>query len=145
MWALAMALSSQFESMRDLLYHEAKHMLETLDRNEDDMGTVSLELIQAWLLIAYYEFARNNFRRGWVSAGRAFRLIQFARLHEIDNSGYTIHGDDPVATEERRRTFWVAYCLDRFIGMKHQWPLTLLEETVGCALGHIISSDLSLN
>ncbi|KAK0715944.1 fungal-specific transcription factor domain-containing protein [Lasiosphaeris hirsuta] len=130
MWTLAMALSSQFETSRDHLYNETRHMLEVLDLSDDDMGTVRIEQVQAWLLIAYYEFARANYRRGWVSAGRAFRLVQLARLHEVDSPEGRFDNDDPVMVEERRRTFWVAYCLDRFICIRSRWPLTLAEEVI---------------
>jgi hypothetical protein len=134
-----MALSSQFESLRNTLYNETRQMLETLDLSEDDMGVVRIEQVQAWLLIAHYEFTRVNFRRGWVSAGRAFRLVQLAKLHEIDSPGAFLEGEDPVLVEERRRTFWVAYCLDRFICMKSRWPLTLIEEVVSLLLDSCIS------
>ncbi|KAK0746899.1 fungal-specific transcription factor domain-containing protein [Schizothecium vesticola] len=130
MWTLAMALSSQFENFRTTLYNETRQMLEAMDLSEDDMGTVRIEQVQAWLLIAHYEFARANYRRGWVSAGRAFRLVQLAKLHEVDSPESEFDGKDPIATEERRRTFWVAYCLDRFICMKSRWPLTLIEEVI---------------
>lgn len=130
MWTLAMALSSQFENFRTTLYNETRQMLEALDLSEDDMGTVRIEQVQAWLLIAHYEFARANYRRGYVSAGRAFRLVQLAKLHEVDSPESGFDGRDPIAQEERRRTFWVAYCLDRFICMKSRWPLTLIEEVV---------------
>ncbi|KAK1759001.1 pyrimidine pathway regulatory protein 1 [Echria macrotheca] len=131
MWTLAMALSSQFEASRTPLYNETRQMLEALDMAEDDVARVRIEQVQAWLLIAFYEFARVNFRRGWVSAGRAFRLVQLAKLHEIDSPGVGLDGSgDPILVEERRRTFWLAYCLDRFICMKSQWPLTLVEEVI---------------
>jgi hypothetical protein len=134
MWTLAMALSSQFEASRTPLYNETRQMLEALDMAEDDVARVRIEQVQAWLLIAFYEFSRVNFRRGWVSAGRAFRLVQLAKLHEIDSPGVGLDGGDPVLVEERRRTFWVAYCLDRLICMKSQWPLTLVEEVVSIRL-----------
>lgn len=126
-----MALSSQFETHRDDLYRETKSMLDTLEANEEDMGIVPIEHVQAWLLLAFYEFTRTTFRRGYISAGRAFRLVQLANLHGIDSLDNMPQGDDAILIEERRRTFWVAYCLDRFIGMKggHE-PLTLTEEAV---------------
>lgn len=137
MWTLAMALSSQFESYRDTLYTETKQMLESLDMCENNNhhshgSPVCIEEVQAWLLLSFYEFSRTNYKRGWVTAGRAFRLVQLARLHEIDSPERSMlqQGEDPVVVEERRRTFWVAYCLDRFISLKNQWPLTLMEEVV---------------
>lgn len=130
MWTLAMALSSQFESSRELLYNETRQMLEGLDLVDDDMHPPHIEQVQAWLLIAYYEFARCSYRRASISAGRAFRLVQLARLHEVDTLEGSIEEEDAVLIEERRRTFWVAYCLDRLISMRNRGPLTLTEEVV---------------
>ena len=125
-----MALSSQFESSRELLYMETRQMLETLDLADDGLQPVRIEQVQAWLLVAFYELARASYRRASISAGRAFRLVQLAHLHEIDSPGGSFDEGDAVATEERRRTFWVAYCLDRLICMRSRGPLTLTEEVV---------------
>ncbi|KAK4217755.1 pyrimidine pathway regulatory protein 1 [Rhypophila decipiens] len=132
MWTLAMALSSQFDNYRDLLYRETKQMLEALEAGEEeDMGMVPIEHVQSWLLVTFYEFTRANFRRGWTSAGRAFRLVQLANLHVVDSPDSMSQGDDLVLLEERRRTFWVAYCLDRFINIRRDnLPLTLTEEAI---------------
>ncbi|KAK0621802.1 hypothetical protein B0T17DRAFT_494498 [Bombardia bombarda] len=132
MWTLATALSSQFDNLRDTLYNETTQMLLSFDVSETDMGAVHIEQVQAWLLLAYYDFARVNYRRGWVSAGRAFRLSQLARLHEIDKLGnIQLQIQSPTQVEESRRTFWVAYCLDRFINQKDEsLPLTFVQETI---------------
>jgi hypothetical protein len=42
--------------------------------------------------------------------------------------------DDDIGTEEKRRAFWVAYCLDRFISVQNGLPLTLNEEVVSTPL-----------
>ncbi|KAK4142516.1 fungal-specific transcription factor domain-containing protein [Dichotomopilus funicola] len=130
MWTLAMAMSSQFESSREPLYKETRQMLEALDLADDDLQPVRIEQIQAWLLVAFYELARASYRRASISAGRAFRLVQLARLHEVDSPSNPTEEEDPVVKEEKRRTFWVAYCLDRLISMKSRGPLTLAEEVV---------------
>ncbi|KAK0660825.1 fungal-specific transcription factor domain-containing protein [Cercophora samala] len=140
MWTLAMSFSSQFESSRDLFYNETRRMLENLDLHEDDMNTVRVEQVQAWLLIAFYEFARCNYRRAWVTAGRAFRLVQLGRLHEVDISENAAECDDAVSREEKRRTFWVAYYLDRLLCIRNRSPLTLIEEMICTRLP---SSDLA--
>lgn len=125
-----MALSSQFESSRESLYNETRQMLEALDLADDDLQPVRIELVQAWLLLTFYELARASYRRASISAGRALRLVQLARLHEVDNPENNVEGEDAVAREERRRTFWVAYCLDRLGCLKSRCPLTLTEEVV---------------
>jgi hypothetical protein len=143
MWTLAMALSSQFESSRELMYNETRQMLEALDLADDDLHPVRIEQVQAWLLIAAYELTRASYRRASISAGRAFRLVQLARLHEIDGVANPVEDEDAVVREEGRRTFWVAYCLDRLICLRSRCPLTLSEEVVShCLLlfGHTRSS-----
>ncbi len=84
-------------------------MLEVLDPPpplaEDETQPVRVEHAQAWLLVAYYELARGGYRRASVSAGRAFRLVQMAGLHEVDRPGGVIsEGEDGVVVEERRRS-----------------------------------------
>ncbi len=107
-------------------------MLDQLDLSGSDSLLCHIEHVQAWILITFYDFTRANYRRGWLSAGRVFRLIQFLKLYEIDSPkplGLESE-EDPVSLEERRRTFWVAYCLDRFISVSEGAPTTLNEEVV---------------
>ncbi|KAI2602599.1 fungal-specific transcription factor domain protein [Hypoxylon sp. NC1633] len=132
MWTSATAFSSQFGGFQEALYSKTRFMLEQLDLNGSDSLLCHIEHVQAWILITFYEFARTNYRRGWLSAGRVFRLVQFLKLYDLDSPrplGLESE-DDPISLEEKRRTFWVAYCLDRFISVSEGAPMTLHEETV---------------
>lgn len=113
-----------------MLYHGALQRLEELEAKENAHQQISIMQVQAWLLLAFYEFMRVDFRRGWMSAGHAFRLIQLMRLHELDLSDITLTAPamDWVDKEEQRRTFWLAYSLDRFISLSNGSPLTLGEQ-----------------
>jgi hypothetical protein len=75
-----------------------------------------------------------GYRRAWLTAGRAFRIIQLAKLHEIDRlndvSMNMAHPEAWAEAEEKRRTYWLAYCLDRFLNISEEWPLSLHEEAV---------------
>lgn len=115
-----------------MLYHSASQRLEELEAKGNARPLIDIMQAQAWLLLALYEFMRVDFRRGWMSAGRAFRLIQLMRLHELDLSDtpLTIPTMDWVDTEERRRTFWLAYSLDRFVSLSNGYPLTLSEQVI---------------
>lgn len=142
MWTLAAALSAQYQHMCDMLYTHTRQTLELLDLRQSSSETVEVQQIQVWLLITMFEFMRINCQRGWVSAGRSFRLVQLARLYEIDLQGGDGPGpsgintpDSPAQTtwinmEERRRTFWCAYILDRLISLRNNSPLTLNEQLV---------------
>ena len=130
MWALATSASAQPQMVGDMLYHSAIQHLEKLEAKGNTHQLIDIMHVQAWLLLAFYEFMRVDFRRGWMSAGRAFRLIQLMGLHELDLSdiSLTIPTMDWVDTEERRRTFWLAYSLDRFVSLSNGAPWTLSEQ-----------------
>lgn len=135
----ATAFSSQFSGLQDAIYAKTRFMLDQLDLNGSDSPICHIEHLQAWILITFYEFAKTNYRRGWLSAGRVFRLVQFLKLYDLDSPRVLgTEGDDNAITlEEKRRTFWVAYCLDRFISVSEGSPMTLNEE--------VVSSNLSSN
>ncbi|KAI1252402.1 hypothetical protein MGN70_006977 [Eutypa lata] len=136
MRTLAAAASSPFQQLSNSLYAETRQMLERLDdaAEQQSTGNISLEHIQAWLLLAHYEFMRMPHRRAMMTAGRVFRMVQVALLHDVYEPDMALgdFGADPntswVEMEEKRRTFWVAYCLDRCIGLHERCPLTFHED-----------------
>ena len=123
--------------MAHTLYTKTRELLEDLDLKAAEDEHRRLEYVQAWILITHYEFVKVNYRRGWLSAGRVFRLVQLLKLYEVDSPSQWNFQDDQanaVDLEERRRTFWVAYCLDRFASVGEGAPTTLSEEMVGIPL-----------
>lgn len=131
MWTLASLLSTQFGDMIQPLYQETKQMLERLSVEGDEHGSATIELAQAWVLVVTFESMRTHHRQAWMSAGRAFRLVQAMRYHDIDKSGPSPpQSGDFVEIEERRRVFWMAYFLDHVISMRDDWPITLNEHVV---------------
>lgn len=107
-------------------------MLEAFESDSDKTEMIFLEHIQAWILLAMFEFMHNNHQRGLMSAGRAFRLVQMLCLFEIDSPSYAMARQscaptDHVKPEESRRTFWVAYTMDRVVSFNYGLPLTLNE------------------
>lgn len=104
--------------------------------NDHHFDMVSVEQAQTWILIATYEFRRMHFHRSWMSTGRAVRLVQMMGLHCMDR---TVSDSPPLllpkpkdwtAGEERRRTFWMAFCLDRYASIGHGWPSTVDDKDV---------------
>lgn len=142
MWTLAASFSAQYQHLCDLLYMQTRQTLELLDVRQDGSESIEVQQIQAWLLITMFEVMRTNYKRSCVSAGRSFRLIQLAKLYEIDLRGGSSPGtsgahtpDTPAQTtwidaEEQRRTFWCAYILDRLVSLRNNCPLTLNEQLV---------------
>lgn len=136
MWTLAASLSAQLQHIRDSLYECTRSLLDSLESNDTNMNFTDIEHVQARVLLLIYDFMRTNQQRGWMSAGRCFRLLQLMRLYEIDapdtvaRRNNAIEPESWIRTEEKRRTFWMAYTLDRFISIRHDWPLTLNEQVV---------------
>ncbi|KAL2848388.1 fungal-specific transcription factor domain-containing protein [Aspergillus pseudoustus] len=131
MRTIAAAMSAQYRTLADGLYAETRGILSRLDGIE---RSPPIEQIQALLLLAHYELLRLEEATAMVTAGRCFRLIQLSRLHDTD--AHDLEGlpgqlnETFAVTEEKRRTFWVAYCFDRFLSSRHEWPLTLQEDAV---------------
>lgn len=135
MWTLSASTSAYHLTLRDLLYSRTKQALEDLDHRDSvsDPDTISVEVVQAWLLLAVYEFKCVDFRRAWVSAGRAFRLIQLdtewtASAGQVTNSGTSPGTPKWIGAEERRRTFWFAYCMDRLTSLRNGSTPTFSEQ-----------------
>lgn len=136
MWTLATLLSIQFRYLQESLYQDTKQILESLSLSSHGQNSVDTEQVQAWILIATFESMRTLHQEAWMSAGRAFRLVQIMGLHEIDLPNKDIfpnansHTTDLIETEERRRIFWMAYLLDHLLSMRNSWPVTLTEHMV---------------
>ncbi|MCJ1472282.1 hypothetical protein MMC13_000929 [Lambiella insularis] len=148
-WPTTTATSSASEApyagVVNILYNKTCRLLEESKQDgnkETSQELVSIEHTQAWLLLAHYESLRVNEWQAMLTAGYVFRLIQMAHLHEIDapekTSAHVVFNSEPndewAATEERRRTFWVAYNLDCFLSWRSEWPLTLYEDMVSTRL-----------
>ncbi|KJK81384.1 hypothetical protein H634G_03403 [Metarhizium anisopliae BRIP 53293] len=112
------------------------------------------ERIQAWLLLAYYDVLRNSGLQALVTARRTFRLLQLSGLYDMDahRSHISIspaetswnaqlclsnnEADEPIlqqtwiSVEEKRRTVWSAFLLDRLSTMLNDQPMMLMEEIV---------------
>lgn len=134
MWTLAASLSAQSQDIRESLYQSTQKLLESLEWEDETF--LSIEHVQARLLICIHDLIRKNHQRGWMSAGRCFRLIQLMQLYEVDAPDNVAlrqmapNAEDWVHQEERRRAFWMAYSLDLFISVRGKWPLTLHEYIV---------------
>ena len=155
-WTLAAALSSQFQDRSHSLYlatlekfkdldfapqttSKLPNSSEAHDQVPADIEISYLDQAEAWILIAFYEFMQDAFQRAWASAGRAIRLVQYMRLNVLDShdgtgsagNGQQENSPTNIAfLEEKRRTFWMAFCLDRFSCILGGIPLTLNEHLV---------------
>ena len=142
MRTIAAAMSAPGRRFCDQLYVETYRLLQAQKVGSKDK--IVLEYLQAWLLMGYYELLRVGEYQAMLTAGRCFRLVLMARLSDIDSTGpdgVNLQQVSPVSTrnedafgesfsvvEEQRRVFWLAFCMDRFLCSRNEYPLTLQEE-----------------
>lgn len=131
MRAMAAAMSASSSRFCDQLYAETYTLLQAFPvRRKDD---IAIEYIQAWLLMGHFELLRVGEHQAMITASRCCRLALMARLLHIDehDAGTSYSGENITSTfsdaEERRRTFWVSFCLDRLLCSRNDYPLSLQE------------------
>lgn len=150
MRAVSAAVSAQYRSISGMLYAESCRILRQIDANgTGEYNDTPIEQTQSWLLVAHYELLCKHEHQAMLTAGRAIRMVQLARLHDIDaynmslmslgvetplSSTSTLADESFTETEEKRRTFWLAYCFDRFCLMRSACPPSLQEESVSISL-----------
>jgi hypothetical protein len=144
MRTIAAAMSAPCARFCDQLYAETRRLLE--DYTATSKETIELEYIQVWLLLGFYELLRVGENQATLTAARCSRLVLMARLFEIDAPGSDEESHDEdnfYVVEERRRTFWLAYCLDCFLYSRGEYPPTMQEEMVSVKTERPICSWMS--
>ncbi len=96
---------------------------------------INVRHAQAWILIATYKFKMMHFPQAWLTPGRATRLTQMMGLHRLDGLGLDVKQSLPTTTdwsekEERRRIFWMAFCMDQYASVGTGWPMIVDERDV---------------
>lgn len=133
MWAMAASVTPEYNQLNvDGLYRCAVRTLQAIERASDPGGLTQsndLEQVQAQLLLSLYELKHGDFPRGWITAGCAFRLIQFGWFQDLISGLNTSSPSlDWIELEEKRRTFWLAFYLDRVISLRSDSSCTFGEE-----------------
>lgn len=145
MWTLAATLSSQFQLIRLDLYAETQRLLK--DFEGASLGH-HVEEVQARIMVSLYELTSTDcdHQLGIVSARKAFRLVELMKLNVIDDSGGSglAEGQNDWADiESMRRTFWVAYTIDRMIGAIEDSALTFFEHQVSLCFISSVSMKIA--
>lgn len=94
---------------RTTLYKAAKSFHSDLET----MGTCSIQVLQAGILIAVYELGHCIYPAAYMSIGACARL---GTAFGFDGSIATMNrSSDWMDTEERKRAWWATIILDRFV------------------------------
>ena len=134
-WTLAASVSDKYTSLQEHFYLRARKYAETDEMKGHGEQMISIAHSQTHVLLACYEFKMLYFPRAWVSTGKGVRLAQMMGLNRLDGAGLDVKQCLPpprdwTEREERRRTFWMAFCEDRYASIGTGWPMTIDERDV---------------
>ncbi|KAK5114933.1 hypothetical protein LTR62_002092 [Meristemomyces frigidus] len=135
MWANAASVTDKYEGLQEHFYQRARKYIQQDEMKGHGEGMVTIAHCQAWLLIGMYEFKCMYFPRAWMSAGRGSRMAQMMGLHRQDGAGLDVKQCIPppkdwTEREERRRTFWMAFAVDRYSSIGTGWPMSIEESDI---------------
>ncbi|WQF85091.1 hypothetical protein CDEST_10105 [Colletotrichum destructivum] len=134
-WTLACSITEKYLDLKDLFYQRARKYVEGDYIKGYGEHMISVAHAQTHVLLASYEFKMMYFPRAWMNTGSAVRLCQMMGLHRLDGAGLDVKQCLPpprdwTEREERRRTFWMAFCEDRYASIGTGWPMTVDEKDI---------------
>ena len=134
-WTLAASVTEKYMDLRDHFYQRSRKYIEGDYMKGHGEHMISVAHAQTHCLLASYEFKMMYFPRAWMSTGSAIRLCQMMGLHRLDGAGLDVKQCLPpprdwTEREERRRTFWMAFCEDRYASIGTGWPMTIDEKDI---------------
>ncbi|RBR04910.1 hypothetical protein FVER53590_01423 [Fusarium verticillioides] len=135
MWTLACTITDKYADLKDLFYRRARKYVEADYVKGYGEHMISIAHCQTHTLLASYEMKMMYFPRAWINTGSAIRLAQMTGLHRLDGTGLDVKQclappKDWTEREERRRTFWMAFCQDRYASIGTGWPMTIDERDI---------------
>lgn len=135
MWTMAASVTDKYDALQEHFYQRARKYAQLDEMRGHGESTITLSHCQAWALICSYEFKTMYFPRAWLSSGRCVRLAQMMQLHRLDGVGLDVKQclpppKDWTEREERRRTFWICFSIDRYASIGTGWPMIIDERDV---------------
>ncbi|KAF5669134.1 Zn(II)2Cys6 transcription factor [Fusarium heterosporum] len=130
MWTLACTITDKFADLKDLFYRRARKYVEADYIKGYGEHMISIAHCQTHTLLASYEMKMMYFPRAWINTGSAIRLAQILDGTGLDVKQCLAPPKDWTEREERRRTFWMAFCQDRYASIGTGWPMTIDERDI---------------
>ncbi|KAF2626292.1 hypothetical protein BU25DRAFT_394928 [Macroventuria anomochaeta] len=92
---------------------------EALRLTETETGFPKLESAQARLIQVLYLLMSSRFNQAWYAFGHALQVLSALGLHRREDRKRPLpaYRRDYIEEQCKRRTFWVAYTLDKYLGV----------------------------
>lgn len=96
----------------DSLFRESTRLTDA------EVGLPQLESAQARLVQVFYLLMTCRMNRAWYTFGTLLQIISALGMHRRDRRGRgDTPGQDYIYKQCRKRTFWTAYILDKYLGV----------------------------
>jgi hypothetical protein len=97
---------------------------EALRLTDIETGLPKLESAQARLIQVLYLLMSSRFNQAWYAFGHALQVLSALGLHRRQDRKRpsTTYRRDYIEEQCRKRTFWVAYTLDKYLGVMFGRP-----------------------
>ncbi|KAK3391796.1 hypothetical protein B0T20DRAFT_384004 [Sordaria brevicollis] len=151
-WANAAKGHPMYDRYYDAFYRRARQYLEADELKGLGEHFITLHHAQALIITSINEARSMLFTRSAMTAARCARLVHMLGLQHLDDPLEDREGSfegpvlpapkDWVELEERRRTFWAAYCVDVHVTMNTGWPIMIDAKDVTT---HLPSSEEAFN
>lgn len=92
---------------------------EALRMTEIETGFPKLESAQARLIQVLYLLMSSRFNQAWYAFGHALQVLSALGLHRREDRKHpsSLHRKNYIEEQCKKRTFWVAYTLDKYLGV----------------------------
>ncbi|PKS05648.1 hypothetical protein jhhlp_008167 [Lomentospora prolificans] len=133
--AIAAATTEAYAHMAMPFYRRARAYAEADEVKCHGECFTTVPHAQCWCLIANFEGQQTMFSLASVSLARSLRIAQMLELHRLDYESRLLPLPLPgprnwSELEERRRTWWVIFCSDRFVSATTGWPTLISENDI---------------
>ncbi len=97
-------------------------IMKTLLSSAESIGVLSLEMLQAAILLTIYEYAHTIYPAAYISIGTCVRYGQALGIDKQRREDMDSRNSNFDQQEERRRAWWAVVILDRVISRSHTGP-----------------------
>ena len=125
------------DSQSDDLFVEAVRL------THDETGVPQLESAQGRLLQVLYLLMSCRFNQAWYTFGHALQIISTLGLHRRDDRKRSASAlkRDYIDEQCRKRTFWVAYTLDKYLGVIFGRPRHYHDEDIDQDFPDVVNDE----
>lgn len=134
------SLRSYYKVLNSIIYSELWHAASKY-MSSVESGPPRLETIQARLGQCLYLLSSSRANECWYAFGTALQLVTALGLHRKLPAKLPRNGNTYLEQELRKRIFWSAYTLDKYLSVMFGRPRLLHDEDIDQELPEEMNDD----